>query len=708
MIHAQAKPWACHPILLLLAAAIVLSFAQFASAQPAAPLYESCRLDSIYPAGGQRGTTVTVDFFADGNHAGLADAKDILFDGPPGIKIRELKNIKPFELRATLEIAADAPPGRRCVRVLNEGSGLTNMAWFVVGSLPEVMEAEPNNDSSKPQDVNAPVVVNGQVNPAADVDVYRFSTTAGQKLVACIAAHSIDTHGQGSNYGITDAELTIVDPQGRVVAEAQDTLSLDPLAEFTAIADGQYLVKVQLNSFRGFPQAVYRLTIGEVPVVTSVFPPGGRRGEKVSVELRGPNIPTRMLREAVIPADERSPVLYLTADGVAAGNHDVPFFVSDGPEGIEVEPNDDLPAATRLALPITMNGQFETSGDSDHYRVTLRAGETLDVEATAHRFLRGPADTRVEILDAAGKLLAENDDGFPLDYMWMHDFLSTDSRLSFKAPQDGEYIVRVREAAGLSGPRAVYRLTARLTTPDFQLWQFPDGVPIWGPGSTAGLIVKIERLAGYEGNVELSIEGLPPGWKGSTSTSFGGPAPRPAYHFRDRVFLTITAPADAKPGDCTAFRVVGKGTRDGQELRRFAQPLTLFYSSDTGYFRATPVSRAAVTKPHGVKLQLAGENVEATIGKKLEIPVLVTGVGDGMPINLSVNYASSGVACGHETPQTLTVKEGKVLLPFTVTDQLPPGTYPICVCLAWRSDIRIGMPGPCTPLFPLKVSAAAK
>ena len=649
---------------------------------------------------------MVVDFLADGNFPGLADAKDILIDGPPGIKVKELKNLKPHELRATLEIAADAPPGRRCVRVLNVGSGLTNMAWFVVGSLSEVIEAEPNNDVEKPQDVTAPVAVNGRVNPAADVDVFRFSAKAGQKLVACIAAHSIDTHGQGSNYGITDTELTIVDPQGRVVAEVQDTLSLDPLAEFTAAADGQYLVKVQHNSFRGYPEAVYRLTIGEVPLVTSVFPPGGRRGEKVSVELRGPNIPAGTRREVALPADERSPVLYLTADGLAAGNHDVPFIVSDQPEGMEAEPNDELAVATRLTLPVSMNGQFEQSGDADCYRATLRAGETLDVETTAHRFLRGPADTRVEILDASGKLLTENDDGFALDYMWMHDYLSTDSRLSFKAPQDGEYVVRVREAAGLSGPRTVYRLSAKLSSPDFQLWQFPDGTPIWGAGSTAATLVKIERLAGYEGNVDLSIEGLPPGWKGSTSTSFGGPGPRPAYHFRDRVFLTITAPDDAQPGACTTFQIVGKGMPGSQELRRVAQPLTLFYSSDTGFFRATPVSRAAVTKPHGVKLKLTGESVEATIGKKLEIPVLVTGVADGSPINLSVNYASSGVACGHETPQTRTVKDGKVLLPFTVSDQLPPGAYNICVCLAWRSDIRIGMPGPCTPLFPLKVLPA--
>jgi hypothetical protein len=144
-----------------------------------------------------------------------------------------------------------------------------------------------------------------------------------------------------------------------------------------------------------------------------------------------------------------------------------------------------------------------------------------------------------------------------------------------------------------------------------------------------------------------------------------------------------------------------------QELRRIAQPLTLFYSSDTGFFRATPISRAAVTKPHGVILKLAGESTEAIVGKKTEIPVLVTGVADGMPISLSVNYASTGVACGHETPQTITVKDGKAMLPFTVTDQMPPGTYNVCVCLAWRSDIRIGMPGPCTPLFPLKVLPAA-
>jgi hypothetical protein len=201
-------------------------------------------------------------------------------------------------------------------------------------------------------------------------------------------------------------------------------------------------------------------------VVTSVFPPGGKRGEKVSVELRGPNIPVGTRREVTIAPDERWPVLYLTADGPAAGNHDVPFQVGDQPEGVEVAPNDELAGATRLTLPITMNGQFEKPGDADCYRVTLRTGETLDVETTAHRFLRGPADTRVEILDAAGKLLTENDDGFALDYMWMHDYLSTDS--SQRPRRRVHRLVR----AGCHGAVRVLPIASRQasSSPHFQLW----------------------------------------------------------------------------------------------------------------------------------------------------------------------------------------------------------------------------------------------
>ena len=47
--------------------------------------------------------------------------------------------------------------------------------------------------------------------------------------------------------------------------------------------------------------------------------------------------------------------------------------------------------------------------------------------------------------------------------------LGSDSRLSFTAPADGAYVVRVRDARGYSGDRFSYRLTVRPPEPGFNV-----------------------------------------------------------------------------------------------------------------------------------------------------------------------------------------------------------------------------------------------
>jgi len=59
-------------------------------------------------------------------------------------------------------------------------------------------------------------------------------------------------------------------------------------------------------------------------------------------------------------------------------------------------------------------------------------------------------------------------------------------------------------------------------------------------------------------------------------------------------------------------------------------------------------------------------------------------------------------------PQTVALRDGKGVLPVKIDPQLPPGRYGITVGLRWRSDIRIGMPGPATRLIVLDVAAPAK
>src|SRR4029078_1949729 len=85
------------------------------AAQLTAPPYEQCRLDAIYPAGGQAGQTVKVEF--QGAQGGLQHPKTILIDGPPGITVGEIKSLDPNRIEATLAIAPEAVPGRRSVRV---------------------------------------------------------------------------------------------------------------------------------------------------------------------------------------------------------------------------------------------------------------------------------------------------------------------------------------------------------------------------------------------------------------------------------------------------------------------------------------------------------------------------------------------------------------------------------------------------------------
>lgn len=669
-------------------------------AQLAAPKYESCRLDGIFPAGGRAGEAVTVEF--QGYEGGLQFPRTIVIDGPPGVTVGEIKNLDVNRLTAVLHISADAVPGRRAVRVLNEQSGLTNLAWFSVGRLPERSEQEPNNERTAAEKVTLPVTINGRVNPETDVDSFQFSGRAGQRLVALVQAHALDVHGQYKKRGVVDASLEILDASGRVVAEAQDTLGLDPLLETTLPADGDYVAQVRLLNFDGFPQAVYRLTLGDVPVPVAAFPPGGPRGATVDVALRGWTAPL-LARRTVVIEPGAYPWQPLTIGGELDSGFELPLLRGDGPESVEAEPNDQAAQATPLTLPVTVNGRFDAAGDADWYRLELADLAPIWLETTAHRFLRAPVDTLLQVYDAEGKLLQEMDDGVPdAGYESFHDFRTPDSRLIFTPKAAGVHFVRVAEMNAAAGPQAIYRLTARPALPDFQLILFPDAAPIWGPGSTSAVLVKLERQAGLVADIELAVEGLPTGWTGSRVVNVGRPPAVPS-NYGQKHFLTITAPPDVAPGTAAEFRVVGRAAVDGRMLERVALPLSLFYTSDTGFFRASPAVRAAVTRPLAPALSTDVRDIAGRTGETLTIPVRVSPAADLKEIALTASLASNGVACSLDAPRTVPLADGVAQFPLTLPDHLPPGEYGFVVALSWRSDIRIGMPGPCTALIKLTV-----
>src|SRR5262249_11028190 len=193
-------------------------------------------------------------------------------------------------------IAPDAPLGRQAVRGFRT-RGLSDGRYFYVGDQPEILEKEPNDDSTG-QPVEPPVVVNGRIQQDTDVDLFTFHGKKGQRIVG-------EIYGERLLGMIGDSwlkgYLELRDGTGKVLASSEGYIHWDPLIDQTLPADGDYTFAFRDLVYRGGPAAVYRLEIGAVPRATAVFPLGGRRGSTVDAAFVGANLgpdPARQVRIA--------------------------------------------------------------------------------------------------------------------------------------------------------------------------------------------------------------------------------------------------------------------------------------------------------------------------------------------------------------------------------------------------------------------------
>lgn len=88
--------------------------------------------------------------------------------------------------------------------------------------------------------------------------------------------------------------------------------------------------------------------------------------------------------------------------------------------------------------------------------------------------------------------------------------LGADSRLTFTAPADGAYVVRLKDVRGQQGEKYTYSLTVRPPQPGFKV-TLRDRKLAVSPGSGKEFRVLARRDDGYEGPIEVQIEGLPEG-----------------------------------------------------------------------------------------------------------------------------------------------------------------------------------------------------
>ena len=303
---------------------LLISVSVFAQGTP--------RLNSLFPAGGQSGTTVEVAI----QGSDLEGAHTLIIGGRPGItsklhpsggevdethkpvfeancgQCHELRSpnnrsMTPAQWKATVQrmitekgaeidaeaqtqivayltsaarasggltaqltIAPDAPIGLREVRVV--GKHGTSTAWpFEVSQASDILETESNNTPESATIIELPTLINGLINPGGDEDYYVFEGIEGERCVFSVKAYRLNNISQQ----FFNPTLSLFDAGGVELARSNGFYSLDPLLDITLPADGPYVLRIRDLLHRGNPDSVYRLTGGVLPYNTYLFPAGG-------------------------------------------------------------------------------------------------------------------------------------------------------------------------------------------------------------------------------------------------------------------------------------------------------------------------------------------------------------------------------------------------------------------------------------------------
>ncbi|MBM3892651.1 MAG: peptidase, partial [Verrucomicrobia bacterium] len=295
--------------------------------------------------------------------------------------------------------------------------------------------------------------------------------------------------------------VALYDDSGKEVAFEDDyRFKPDPVMVCQIPKDGEYVLAITDAIYRGREDFVYRITIGETPFVTSIFPLGGRVGEPHTVKMKGLHLDDAQLTP---PSKDAAAGIHLIAankDGFIS--NPVPFALDTLPETFDSEPND-LPArAQKVTLPIIVNGRIDREDDWDVFQFTGKAGDTVVVEAYARR-LDSPVDSVIRLTDAQGQLLAFCDDREDLGAgVNTHH---ADSYFMAKLPADGAYFVHIGDTGRKGGEEYGYRLRISPPQPDFALRVMATSTSARQKSGGAFTVFAM-RKDGFDGPIKISLK----------------------------------------------------------------------------------------------------------------------------------------------------------------------------------------------------------
>jgi hypothetical protein len=615
-----------------LIATLTLGGASFAVAQSVG--LPAPRLLTLAPMGGKVGTQVEVAI--SGEH--LDDATDLIFSDKRITAKPKAAN------RYTVAIAPDCPAGLYEARVMTR-LGISSSRIFAVGTLNEILPSKPNRTLATAQELPLNSVCNGVTADRA-IDYYTFQAKKGQRVIVDCATRGIDSK--------LNATVIIGDAAGRDLLVERRGGALD----FTVPKDGTYSIKIHELTFKGGPAYHYRLGLWEQ---AAGMPITRQPGTQAVNAFSWP--PIGLPEKATVQ---------------------------------EVEPNNEK--AQRITLPCDIAGRFYPAADVDVFEFEAKKGEEWWIEVASER-LGLPTDPAI-IVQHVGK------DGKLTDVLELSDIPSpvkvSSNGYAYDGPpynagtadalgklvvkEDGLYRLQLTDLFGgtRSEPGHIYRLLIRKAAPDFALvgWAMHmelrngDRNALSKPlslrgGATMALEVVAFRRDGFDGAIELAMEGLP---KGVTASGLKIPAGQ------SRGMMLITAAAEAPRGYANAA-FVGRSTVAGQPVTRpcrlasFSWPIPDSWGEipSPRLLADVPVSVSGLEQaPLTITAKMP--MIEAKAGDKVTIPLVHKRTTDfsGDKISMRAVGAIFERAPGFELPINAAGSEAVLDLKAL---NVPPGEY---------------------------------
>ncbi len=600
------------------------------------------RLLTTMPMGGQQGTTFEVVITGDN-----LDEKPQLHFSHPGITAKPTGTANKY----SVTIAKNVPKGLHEARMMTR-LGISSCRAFTVGVVAEVTQTKGNQSLAKAMELKLNSVCNSTMSTRS-VDYYSFAAKKDQRVVVECVTKGIDSRMNGV--------LIIADEQGL-------DLKVDRLGghlDFAVPADGKYVIKVHDLTYKGGSHYFYRLALSAVA------------------------------KDA--PA-QRHPV----AETVSSFSWR-PEFLPEVAALEEAEPNNKHEQAQKVSLPLNVTGRFYPAADVDTFEFTAKKGEEWWVEVVSERF-GFPTDPFVlvqHVNEKDGKLtdVAELNDikppmkpssnGYSYDGP-PYNAGSADVLAKVTITNDGLHRLQVRDLFG--GTRSIkrhrYRLMVRKAQPDFTVaaWALHmnlrngDRNALSKPvalrnGRTMAFEVVTIRRDGFDGEIQLGMEGLP---KGMSAHGFAIPAKQ------SRGILIVSAADDAPRtmGTATMFATAKIGDEEVRRPVRLASMKWPVVNARNDIpaprlFADLPVSVGGA-EGSPITIRAKEDKVfEAKAGTKLKIPLQLVRRGDFSGANISLKAFGSGFEkCAFDAPlksdshdaeldlAALRIKEGEHTIAF--------------------------------------------